>query len=300
MRSKILVAAVLAVTGCASTSTQVVQPKDKAEAAYIDGLKNFANANYLEAQRIFGDVVKMPAYLQVTKLARIRLADTLFAQSKYEQAVQVYQSFIRRHAGAADVTYARFRVAEAHFKMVPSEFWLLPPVYEMDLSSVERARYYLEAFIRRFPTSDLIAVAQTLRDECLALQLAQHRYVIDFYRGRKKPMGVIFRSHELMRRFPVRGHGRNDYLHLAQAYRELRWRRRELELRTVVTRRWPKAKDQALHLQRVASLRNEITRLRAEGKKDAEMPVEGPPTIKERPEMLCGPDGARSRPTLTK
>ena len=103
------------------------------------------------------------AYLAVTKLARLRLADTLFAQSKYQEAVQVYQSYIRRHDGAADVTYARFRVAEAHYRMVPSEFWLLPPVYEMDLSTADRARYYLEAFIRRYPTSDLVTRAHRLR-----------------------------------------------------------------------------------------------------------------------------------------
>jgi len=290
---RIWICALLVLAGCAGSAKQVVKPKHKAEAAYVEGLQNYANANYLEAQRIFGLVVKMPAYLAVTKLARLRLADTLFAQSKYQEAVQVYQSYIRRHDGAADVTYARFRVAEAHYRMVPSEFWLLPPVYEMDLSTADRARYYLEAFIRRYPTSDLVTRAHRLRDECVALQLAQHRYVVDFYLKRKKPQGVVFRSHELMRRFPIRGHKRADYLTLADAYGRLNWRKREMELRVVIAARWPKSADRQVHLKRVATLRNEIARMKAEGKKDAEAPVDRPPSASERPERLAGPDGDR-------
>ena len=50
---RIWICALLLVAGCASSAKQVVKPKHKAEAAYVEGLQNYANANYLEAQRIF-------------------------------------------------------------------------------------------------------------------------------------------------------------------------------------------------------------------------------------------------------
>ncbi|MCO4760594.1 MAG: outer membrane protein assembly factor BamD [Myxococcales bacterium] len=287
-----LFAVMLMVSGCAKTAQVKTRPKDKAAAAYVDGLKSMASSNFLEAQQTFTGVVKMPAYLAATTVARIRLADTLFAQSKYEEAVQVYQGYVRRHDGSSNVPYARFRIAQSYFQLVPTDFWLLPPVFEMDLSTVERARYYLEAFIRRYPTSDFGPQALTMRDRCIELQMAQHRYVIRFYQGRKKPMGVIFRSHELMRRFPVRGHGVADYTVLASAYGAVDWRRRELELQREIARRWPSQSAGKSARSRVAALGILIAKLKAEGKKDAEMPVELPPTAKDRPELLAGPDGA--------
>ena len=48
---------------------------------------------------------------------------------------------------------------------------------------------------------------------------------------------------------------------------------------------------------RVAEVRNHIARLKVEGKKDAAMPAELPPTAKERPWQLAGPDGATTRAT---
>lgn len=279
-------------TACGGASKTTVQPKDKAAAAYVEGLKSMASSNFLEAQQVFTRVVKMPAYLSATTVARLRFADSLYAQSKFEQAVQVYQGYIRRHDGSKNVPYARFRIAQSYYQMVPTDFWLLPPVFEMDLSSVERARYYLEAFVRRYPTSDFGPRVLLMRDRCIALQMAQHRYVVRFYIDRSKPMGIIFRSHELLRRFPVRGHTLTDYLPLAEAYRSVLWRRREMELRREIARRWPVTPEGIASRKRVAKLRNEIAQLKAKGKKDAEMPLELPPTAKERPERLAGPDGA--------
>lgn len=281
----------LIVCACGTTSAVKVTPKNQASLAYVDGLKSMSSANYLESQQVFTQVIKMPAYLAATTVARLRFADSLFAQSKFEQAVQIYQSYVRRHDGSPNVPYARFRIAQSYYEMVPTNFWLLPPVFEMDLSAVERARYYLEAFVRRYPTADFVPSVLKMRDHCIALQMAQHRYVVGFYQDRTKPMGVIFRSHELLRRFPVRGHTLADYLPLAEAYQAAHWRRRELELRREIARRWPSHPAGVAARLRVAALRNRIATLKAEGKKDAEMPLEVSPSAKERPERLAGPDG---------
>ncbi len=302
MRHALVALLAVLTVACAAPQKSTVKPKDKAEAAYVDGLRSMSSANFLEAQQSFTQVVKMPAYLGATTLARLRLADALYAQNKFEEATQVYRSYVQRHEGSDNVPYARFRIAESQFRLVPTDFWLLPPVHEMDLSTVERARYHLEAFIRRYPTSDFVPRVQAMRDRCIALQMAQHRYVVRFYIGRKKPMGVIFRSHALLREFPVRGHTLTAYRALADAYGAVKWRQRELELRKEIARRWPAGEPGTLARDRAAALRNEIAQLKAQGRKDAAMPVELPPTAKERPERLAGPDGAlgKSRASATR
>ena len=152
----LLVAA--AMLGCASP-TVVQTPREKAVGLYHDGLEHMRSGAFLEAQQVFQELVAMPAYLSVTSLARLRLADTLFQQRKYVEAFEIYMTYARRHDGSKNVPYARFMAARSRFEMVPTDFWLLPPVEEMDLSAADRARVLLERFVRRYPTSRHVTVA---------------------------------------------------------------------------------------------------------------------------------------------
>ncbi len=281
------VLAALALSACASTP-QVKRPADAAEAMYIDGMQQMHSGNHLEAAQTFANVLKMPAYLTVTATARLRLGDALASQGKYEEAIEVFEGYLRRHEGSRDVAYAAWRVAECHAKMVPEEFWLMPPIREMDLSSADKARYHLERFVRTFPTAPYVAEALRLRDQMLDLELAQHRYVIDFYIKRQQPLGVAWRSHEMMRRFPLRAHTAYDYGRLAQAYEELHWRKRARDLQRIIARRWPGTPQSQAAAARAAAIDGEIARLRAGGAADAEMPTEPPPTAAVEPEAFGG------------
>jgi outer membrane protein assembly factor BamD len=279
--------AAMSLAACGATP-QVTRPADAADALYIDGMQQMHSGNHLEAAQTFANVLKMPAYLTVTATARLRLGDALASQGKYEEAIEVFEGYLRRHEGTRDVAYAAWRVAECHAKMVPEEFWLMPPIREMDLSSADKARYHLERFVRTFPTAPYVAEALRLRDQMLDLELAQHRYVIDFYVKRKQPLGVAWRSHEMMRRFPLRAHTAYDYKRLALAYEELHWRKRARDLQKVIARRWPGTAESKFAADRAAAIDGEIARLRAGGAADAEMPTEPPPTAAVEPELLGG------------
>ena len=259
-------------------------PKEKGERLYFDGLEYLHGGGFLEAQAAFTECLKLPAYLQVTSLARLRLGDTYFYQRKFSRAIEQYETFARRHDGSSNVPYARFMVAKSHYGQVPTDFWLLPPIYEMDLSAADKARYHLEQFIGRYPLSVYATEAAQLREQAIDLQLAHHSYVIRFYTERKRWLGVVFRLHYVMEHFPRRGHSLANYVLLQGAYRRLDWRRRALELGRAIGRRWPTSPQATLALGQVAELRNEIARGKAAGDPAAEMPVEVPPTARFRPE----------------
>jgi len=261
-------------------------PKSAAERLYLEGMEQLHSAAFLEAQQSFQQVLKMPAYLSVTAIARLRMADALYHQQRQDQAIEAYMGYARRHDGATNVPYARFMVAKSFFEMVPGDFWLLPPVYEMDLGAVDKARMRLERFIRRFPLSPYVAEAHALRDRCIALQLQQHAFVVSFYVERKRWLSVVFRLHHSMKAFPSRAHTLANYRLLAQAYENLGWRKRSLAMHKAISQRWPGTVQARSSGDKARDLRNAIARARAAGDPAAEMPVELPPAAATRPETL--------------
>ena len=272
--------------GCGGMQIDAPPPKQEAERLYFDGVEYLREGAFLEAQQTFVEALKKPGYLEVTSLSRLRLGDALYFQQKFQRAVEQYEAYARRHDGSANIPYARFMVAKSYYKLIPTDFWLLPPVYEMDLSAADKARYHLEAFIHRYPLSRYATEAAFLRDKCIDLQLSHHEYVVRFYIERRKWLGAVFRLHEVMRRFPIRGHTLANYKLLSRAYATLKWRRRTVELNRAIAQRWQgeAAADRARST--VAAARSEIARLKAAGDPAAEMPVESPPTSRYRPEAL--------------
>ncbi len=260
--------------------------KTTAERLYLEGMEQMHSAAFLEAVQSFQQVLKMPAYLSVTSIARLRMADALYHQQRHDQAIEAYMGYARRHDGDTNVPYARFMVAKAFFEMVPGDFWLLPPVYEMDLGAVDKARLRLERFIRRYPLSAYVAEANTLRDRCIALQLQQHAFVVRFYIEREKWLSVVFRLHHSMKAFPSRAHTVDNYQLLANAYERLGWRSRALAINKTIGQRWPGTPQAIVSGQRTAELRNAIARARAAGETSAEMPADLPPTAAVRPETM--------------
>lgn len=280
------VAALALCIACSGLQLEAPRPKQEAERLYFDGVEYLREGAFLEAQQTFTEALKQPGYLEVTALARLRLGDAYYFQQKHERAIEQYEAYARRHDGSRNIPYARFMVAKSYYRMIPGDFWLLPPVYEMDLSAADKARYHLEAFIRRYPLSVYATEASKLRDKCIDLQMAHHSYVVRFYVERKKWLGAVYRLHELMQRFPIRGHSLAHYQTLAVAYEVLGWRRRALELNRAIAQRWPDAESAAQARAKVAEVRAAIAKRKAQGDAAAEMPVELPPTARYRPEAL--------------
>lgn len=280
--------AVLAVlaTGCGAAEVER-SPGNEAEQVYLEGMEHLAGGSMLEAEQEFQKLLKMPAYLTVTALARIRLADALYNEHKYDEAIETYMSFQQRHDTNENVPYAMFMVARAHFELAPSDLWIMPPVEELDLTAVQQARVHLERFIKQYPRSRFVTEALQLRDRCLDLQWANNRYVVKFYQKREKWSGVVFRLHQGMQLFPSRSQTVENFALLAQAYDKLGWRKRAVEMWTAVGKRWPSTPQGSLAAGEIARIQAQIEAAKQANDPGAEMPVELPPTATVKPEQLA-------------
>lgn len=265
---------------------EVAQPVSaEAQQLYADAMEHLHGGSLIEAEQEFQKLAKLPSYVQLTSLARLRLADTLFQARRYDEAIEAYHSFIQRHEGSDNVPYATFMIAKANFELAPTDLWIMPPVHELDLSPVQQARSELERFIRTYPRSRFATEALALRDRCIELQFAHTAYVIDFYAQRKQWIGVVFRMHRALQAYPTRAHTPANYRLLASAYEELHWRSRAVELWQAMAQRWPKGAEAALAPEKIRSLQQQIQEATARGEPGA-MPAEVPPTAQIKPEKV--------------
>ena len=284
--------ALLAMVSVAGCTPEVAQPvQAEAQQLYLDAMEHLQGGSLIEAEQEFQKLAKLPSYVQLTSLARLRLADTLFQARRYDEAIEAYHGFVQRHEGNDNVPYATFMIAKANFELAPSDLWIMPPVHELDLSPVQQARNELERFIRTYPRSRFATEALALRDRCIELQFAHTSYVIDFYAQRQEWIGVVFRMHRALQAYPTRAHTPANYRLLAAAYEELRWRSRAVELWQAMAQRWPRGAEAALAPAKIRALQQQIEAATARGEPGA-MPAETPPTAQIKPEKVADAEDA--------
>lgn len=285
-RLAVVVGILMGLPGCGGAEVARTEANE-AELSYLEGMEHLHGGAMLEAQQEFQKLLKLPSYLSLNALARIRLADAQFHEHKYDEAIETYLSFVQRHDTNENVPYALFMVARAHFELAPSDLWIMPPVEELDLTAVQQARVHLERFIKQYPRSRYVTEALSLRDRCLDLQWANNRYVARFYQRREKWSGVVFRLHQGMQQFPSRSQTVQNFALLAEAYDKLVWRKRAVEMWQAVARRWPDTSEGKNAAREIARLQAAIDVGRQAGDPAAEMPVELPPTATVKPEQLA-------------
>jgi len=190
----------------------------RARDRYVAGMDEMLSGNYAEAILQFQQVAKNPGYVKYAALARLRIADSLILQEKYDGAIEVYRSFLKQYEGNPNAGYARFRIGQSYHSQIPSDWFLAPPSFEREQTHVIYAENALRRFVELYPTHALVTQAQLLLDDCERRLYEHEIYAVDFYNIRKKPAAVILRLEGAFRRFPHLVVTENNYLVLAKAY----------------------------------------------------------------------------------
>ncbi len=189
---------------------------------YRKGVRALKKKDFEEAKKYFEYVREKFVLSKYVVLAELRLADLLYKQGKFLAAAEAYRNFIKDHPGHPDVLsgYVPFRLAMCHWKAVPTDWWLLPPAYEKDLTAVEAAAKAFRVFLDRFPNSKYSSKARKYYDKAVQ-RLAEHElYVAKFYLSRHKPKGAILRLEGLMKRYPDARFAPSVLLLLGRTYLE--------------------------------------------------------------------------------
>lgn len=190
---------------------------------YERGLKRLEEEEYAEAAKYFAFVKARFPYSKYAVLAELRMADTLFGTGAYLEAIDGYKQFIKFHPTHEMVTngYAAFRIGEAYYKMLPEDWFLVPPSYEKDTAATQDAVRELSQFLKRYPNSRFSERARKMHDEAARLLAAHEWYVANFYWNRDRPMGSVLRLRTLLSRYRGLGYDEEALWLLGRAYEKV-------------------------------------------------------------------------------
>ena len=166
-----------------------------AQKNYEKGQKELDAKDWVGASKYFGFIKSRFPYSKFAVLAELRLADAEFGAEQYLEAIDSYRLFTKFHPTHEQVTngYAAFRIGDAYYRQLGSDFWLFPPTFERDQSSTEDAANELKSFLDKYPASPFRDKAKEILVK-VGQRLADHEwYVARYYWDRGKPMGTVLR-----------------------------------------------------------------------------------------------------------
>jgi outer membrane protein assembly factor BamD len=205
MRWLLLVVALAACEGSGANflkSTPTFYPT--AEKNYEYGQRELKAGSWLTAIQYFQHVRANFGYSKWATLAELGLADAKFGSEKYIEAIDGYKQFVKNHPTHEHTQdgYCGFKVGEAYYKQIPSDWLLAPPSYEKDQGPVLDALREMNQFVDQYPESPYVAKARKLIGDCVQ-RLAEHElYVARFYLNRDKPYAAIGRLEGLLHDYP--------------------------------------------------------------------------------------------------
>jgi outer membrane protein assembly factor BamD len=194
-----------------------------AQQNYERGLAELKAEHYPEASRYFAYVKQKFPFSKYAALAELAAADTEFERGTYQEAIDAYKSFQRLHPKHEKVEegYVSFRIAQAHVKEMPDDWFLIPPSCEKDQSAVLEALRELNALIERYPDSKYLKPARESRRDVLRRLIDHEVFVARFYLDRGHPKGAILRIKEALRRYPDSGRDAELLLTLGETQLEM-------------------------------------------------------------------------------
>lgn len=191
-----------------------------ARSAYEAALLEFRDDDCLEAEPMFRSIRRDFPYSRFAALAELRIADCKMKTREWAEAITAYRQFVRFRPSHAEVPYARFRIAQAHYEQIPGEWLLSPPTHERDQGPTLEALRQLRRFVLDFPDDDRAVEAQPMIRQCLRL-LAQHElYAARFYLRRDAYPAVISRLRTLLTTYEGSGLEPEALLLLGETYLE--------------------------------------------------------------------------------
>ena len=221
---KILLLSSLLLPACATSDDgKPINFSLTAQQNYEKGLADLKDENYAEALRYFTYVKQKFPFSKYAALAELAAADTEFERGSYQEAIDAYKSFLRLHPKHEKVAegYVSFRIAEAHVKQMPDDWFLIPPSYEKDQSVVLDALRELNNLVDRFPNSKYLKPAGEYRRTVLRRLIDHEVFVARFYLDRGHPKGAILRIKEALRRYPDSGRDAELLLTLGETQLEM-------------------------------------------------------------------------------
>ena len=164
------------------------------QAAYEEGLRLLEKKKYeraAEAFRKFKEEFPLSTY---TPLAELRLADSLYFDKNYAEAIVQYEEFRKLHPTHAEIPYAVYQVGMCYLRQMLS--------IDRDQTVTEKALEQFRYVVENFPQSKYTPDAAAKMKIC-QVQLAEQEYYIGhFYYRKGHYRAALGRFEEILKKYP--------------------------------------------------------------------------------------------------
>lgn len=225
---RVLALVFLLAAGCAATGTthaastsSAGEETDDARTLYEEAYLEFRDDNCIDAEPKFRRLRREFPYSRYAALADLRVGDCQIQSKAYTEAISTFQTFVRYRASHPLVSYARYRIAESHYKQIPSDWFLAPPSYERDLDEARDALRHLRKFILDYPEDENVPNASQMAQRALDILARHELYVAEFYDFRDDATAVVLRIERLLYAYQGSSVEAEALELLASAYAEL-------------------------------------------------------------------------------
>lgn len=176
--------------GCAPK----MAPERTPQIAYEEALRLLERKKYERSAEAFRKLKEDFPLSTYTALAELRLADSLYFQKNYAEAIVQYEDFKKLHPIHPETPYAIYQVGMCHFKQMLS--------IDRDQTVTEKALEQFRYVAENFPQSKYVSEAQTKMQLCRR-QLADHEYYIGhFYYRKGHYKAALGRFEEILKKYP--------------------------------------------------------------------------------------------------
>ncbi|MFO0696351.1 MAG: outer membrane protein assembly factor BamD [Polyangiales bacterium] len=227
---------------------------DTARALYEDALEEFRGGDCMDAEPIFRRVRREFPYSRYAALSDLRVGDCQVRAKSFPEAIQTFGEFVRYRPSHPMVSYARFKIAECHFKQIPTDWFLAPPSHERDLGEAQEALRHLRRFILDFPEDEHVEEALRMARRSLAVLAGHELYVARFYWRREAYPAVVRRLETLLRTYEGCGLEDEALLLLGDAFVKLRLPEEARSAYQQLVARFPEAPEAGQARSRIGSL----------------------------------------------
>jgi outer membrane protein assembly factor BamD len=200
--------------GCAATVRNTIPPGTAQPDQYLfdRGMEALEDERWLTAREFFRQVTETYTQSPVRPAAKLGLGDTYLGEGTAEAlvlAINEFQEFLSFYPTHPRADYAQYRLAMAYFRQMRGP--------QRDQSETKSAIRELEAFVERYPNSDLLPEVQTkLREARDRLSTWDFEVGQFYYRIRWYP-GAIDRLKTLLDKDPEYTRRDAVYFYLAEA-----------------------------------------------------------------------------------
>ena len=188
-------AVLLLLAGCAPLEWLLGKEEEKTPAELMtQAVEDLDRGYYKAATEAFQKIKDRYPYSKFAILAELKMADTLFMRSSYNEAYDAYKEFERLHPTHQEIPYVIYREGMCHYKQMMS--------IDRDQAPSLKAKEDFDRLVNRFPKNVYAARARMKIRECY-VTLARHElYVGKFYFRKKRYRAAAGRFRYAIEHYP--------------------------------------------------------------------------------------------------